>query len=72
MRTLQDVADHDAALTVSCNHCRAAAGEPCTAPDRYGVHRPLQNFPAHPGRVKLAGRIARLEALDADRAEVGQ
>ncbi len=67
--SLDQLTDHDAALTVSCNHCRAAAGEPCTAPDRYGVRHPLRNFPAHTGRVKRAERIVRLRQLDAERAE---
>lgn len=68
MRDLQDVVDHDSALTVSCNHCDAPEGQPCTTTDRYGRRHPLLHFPAHPGRVKRAERIARLQQLDAERA----
>jgi len=67
MRDLQDLIDHDAALTVSCRDCGAAEGDPCTAPDRYGNPHPLKHFPAHLKRVKRAARIERLKAFDAER-----
>ncbi|BDC71058.1 hypothetical protein [Prescottella equi] len=76
MQNLQDVMDHDSALTVSCRDCGAAEGDPCTAPDRNGIRHPLTRFPAHPKRIKRAARIARLQAFDAERAaaraEAGQ
>lgn len=68
MRDLQDLTDHDAALTVSCRDCGAAEGDPCTAPDRHGVRHPLTHFPAHLKRIKRAARIERLKAFDAERA----
>ncbi|WP_139812900.1 hypothetical protein [Prescottella equi] len=58
---LGQLEDRDLALTVKCLHCQAPAGQPCTTTDNTGTH-PLENFPAHLGRIRRAQRHQRLIA----------
>lgn len=51
---LEDQADRDRALTVTCPYCNAQPDEVCV---RKGTSEPLQNFAAHPSRLDAAGVV---------------
>lgn len=69
MNNLEDLMNHEKALTVSCQECGAKVDEVCTRIDIKGDRWPLKNFPAHLSRLKRVDRLERLHQLDAERAK---
>ncbi|MFF2026583.1 hypothetical protein ACFVW2_32925 [Streptomyces sp. NPDC058171] len=60
--SLDQLADREFALTVSCRDCGAKVGESCTRTDFDGTKHPLENFPAHHKRIVRAARVERMQA----------